>query len=101
MKWLSSDCKVTSSLLKYLPMAMLCDYCRKGIMYGNKVSHAKNRSKRTWKPNLHKKRVVLVGRAMNLKLCTKCIRFFAKAALALKEQKEQKEQVSTIPTAAA
>jgi large subunit ribosomal protein L28 len=70
-------------------MAMICDNCSKGIMYGHKVSHAKNRSNRTWKPNLHKKRVVVMGRPMNLKLCTKCIRLFAKAALALKEQKEQ------------
>ena len=79
-------------------MAMQCDNCSKGIMYGHKVSHAKNRSNRTWKPNLHKKRVVMEGRAMNLKLCTKCIRLFAKVAVALKEQKEQS---STIPVVTA
>lgn len=78
-------------------MAMKCDNCSKGIMYGHKVSHAKNRSNRTWKPNLHKKRVVMEGRAMNLKLCTKCIRLFKKAAEAVKEQKAQ---TSTIPVAA-
>lgn len=79
-------------------MAMQCDNCQKGIMYGHKVSHAKNRSNRTWKPNLHKKKVVLEGRAMNLKLCTKCIRLFKKAAEALKAQKEQ---TSTAPIATA
>jgi len=77
-------------------MAMICDNCQKGIMYGHKVSHAKNRSNRTWKPNLHKKKVVLNGRSINAKLCTKCIRLFSKAALALKEQKEQ---TSTAPVA--
>lgn len=78
-------------------MAMICDNCQKGIMYGHKVSHAKNRSNRTWKPNLHKKRVVVEGRAMNLKLCTKCIRLFGKAAATLKAQKEA---TSTIPVTA-
>ena len=67
-------------------------------MYGHKVSHAKNRSNRTWKPNLHNKRVVMEGRAMNLKLCTKCIRLFKKAAQALVDQKAQ---TSTVPAATA
>lgn len=70
-------------------MAMKCDNCAKGIMYGHKVSHAKNRSNRTWKPNLHNKRVVFNGKVMNAKLCTKCIKLFKKATLALAEQREQ------------
>lgn len=68
-------------------MAMICDNCKKGIMYGHKVSHAKNRSNRTWKPNLHKKTVVFNGKKMNARLCTKCIKLFKKAEMALKEQK--------------
>lgn len=67
---------------------MLCDNCGKGIMYGNLVSHAKNRTHRTFKPNLHKKTVVFNGRKMNAKLCTKCIKLFKKADLALKAQME-------------
>lgn len=70
-------------------MAMLCDNCGKGIMYGNLVSHAKNRSKRTFKPNLHKKTVVFNGKKMNAKLCTKCIKLFKKADKALKEVREE------------
>lgn len=69
-------------------MAMICDNCQKGIMYGHKVSHAKNRSNRTWKPNLHKKTVVFDGKKINAKLCTKCIKLFKKASVALKEQRE-------------
>ena len=80
-------------------MAMICDNCGKGIMYGHKVSHAKNRSNRTWKPNLHKKKVVLNGRSINAKLCTKCIRLLTRAALALKEQKEQTSNtIATVTT---
>ena len=74
-------------------MAMICDNCGKGIMYGHKVSHAKNRSNRIWKPNLHKKTVVFNGKKMNAKLCTKCIKLFKKAENALKEQREAASSV--------
>jgi large subunit ribosomal protein L28 len=77
-------------------MAMICDNCGKGIMYGHKVSHAKNRSNRTWKPNLHKKTVIFNGKTWNAKLCTKCIKLFKKASVALKAQKELS---STVPVA--
>lgn len=70
-------------------MAMICDNCGKGIMYGHKVSHAKNRSNRTWKPNLHMKKVVFNGKSVSAKLCTKCIKLFKKAEQALKAQREQ------------
>ncbi len=72
-------------------MAMICDNCSKGIMYGHKVSHAKNRSNRTWKPNLHKKTVVFNGKKMNAKLCTKCIKLFKKAEEARKEIASQSQ----------
>jgi len=68
-------------------MAMMCDNCSKGIMYGHKVSHAKNRSNRTWKPNLHKKTVMFNGKKINAKLCTKCSKMFKKAESLLQEQK--------------
>lgn len=61
-------------------MARLCDNCGKGIMYGNLVSHAKNRSKRTFKPNLHTKKIEFNGRTMRLKLCTKCAKLLRKAS---------------------
>ena len=67
----------------------MCDNCGKGIMYGNLVSHAKNRSKRTFKPNLHKKTVVFNGRKINGKFCTKCIKLFKKAEAARVEIKEE------------
>ena len=70
-------------------MAMLCDFCGKGIMYGNKVSHAKNRSKRTFRPNLHKKKIIVEGRSIRAKLCTKCIKLAAKAK---KEESEVSQE---------
>ncbi|HCS78193.1 TPA: 50S ribosomal protein L28, partial [Patescibacteria group bacterium] len=35
---------------------MKCANCGKGIMIGHRVSHAKNRTRRIFKPNLHKSR---------------------------------------------
>ena len=77
-------------------MAMKCDNCSKGIMYGHKVSHAKNRSNRTWKPNLHMKRIMVNGKSIRAKLCTSCIGLFKKAAVVAKAIKEQN---STTPVA--
>ena len=51
-----------------------CENCGKGVMYGHNVSHAKNRTKRLFKPNLHAARVMIDGMVRRVKLCTKCLR---------------------------
>lgn len=63
-------------------MAMKCEHCFKGIMYGHNVSHSKRRTKRTFKPNLHFQRVIVDGRFQRMKLCAKCVRLFKKRAKA-------------------
>lgn len=55
-------------------MARVCDLCGKGSMPGHNVSHAKNRSKRRWYPNLHKVRVEVEGQIKTLKICTRCLK---------------------------
>ena len=59
-------------------MAFKCDNCGKGVMYGHNVSHAKNRTRRLFKPNLHAARVVIDGIGKRLRLCTKCLRMVKK-----------------------
>ena len=55
-------------------MSRKCDICGKTTTTGNKVSHAHNRTRRTWKPNLLKVRT-MVGRSKTvLKVCTRCLR---------------------------
>lgn len=51
-----------------------CANCGKGIMVGHNVSHAKNRTRKVFKPNLHSAKVVLNGVSRRVKLCTKCLR---------------------------
>ena len=55
---------------------MKCDNCGKGIMIGHNVSHAKNRTRKIFKPNLHTSRVFVNGAFKRMKLCTKCLRRF-------------------------
>jgi len=43
-------------------------------MVGYNVSHAHNKSKKVWYPNLQKIRVVVNGRVKRIKVCTRCIR---------------------------
>lgn len=55
-------------------MSKRCDVCDKGVMYGNNVSHAKNRTRRRWEPNLKKLRVVYQGAIRTMKVCTRCLK---------------------------
>ncbi|MCX7787503.1 MAG: 50S ribosomal protein L28 [Spirochaetes bacterium] len=55
-------------------MARRCEICGKGTVSGNNVSHAKNATRRVWKPNLVKVRT-LVGRTpKTMKICTRCLK---------------------------
>jgi large subunit ribosomal protein L28 len=60
-------------------MAAQCFNCGKGIMYGHNVSHAKNRTRKIFKPNLHSARITLNGVQKRVKLCTKCQRTLKKS----------------------
>ena len=51
-----------------------CFVCGKGVAYGNSVSHANNKTRRTWKPNLQVARIVgLEGKTIKVKVCTGCL----------------------------
>lgn len=63
-------------------MARICDVCGKGRSVGNNVSHANNKSKRVWRPNLQRVRAAVNGGVQRLLVCTRCLRSgkIAKAA---------------------
>ncbi|MGQ0648733.1 MAG: 50S ribosomal protein L28 [Gemmatimonadaceae bacterium] len=50
-----------------------CYVCDKGVTYGNNVSHANNKVRRTWKPNLQVVRVQAEGKIVKVKVCTRCL----------------------------
>lgn len=66
-------------------MAMKCENCGKGVMYGHNVSHAKNRTRKIFRPNLHQTRVVLDGISKRMRLCVKCIRDLKRKAKKVSE----------------
>ena len=55
-------------------MAMRCDICGKGPMFGNNVSHAHNVTKRRFNPNLQSVRALVNGSVKRVKVCTTCIK---------------------------
>ena len=55
-------------------MAQVCELCGKRPAVGNNVSHAHNKTKRRFKPNLQRVRAVVEGTTRRLRVCTRCIR---------------------------
>lgn len=55
-------------------MSKVCEICGKKPQYGNNVSHANNRTRRRWEPNLQKIRVKKDGSVIRMKVCTQCIK---------------------------
>jgi large subunit ribosomal protein L28 len=55
-------------------MARVCEVCGKGPTVGNNVSHANNKTKRRWKPNLQRVRANLKGTVKYILACTRCLR---------------------------
>ena len=55
-------------------MAKMCDICGKKPVSGNNISHAHNRTRRRWLPNLQSVRAQIDGKTQRIKACTTCIR---------------------------
>jgi large subunit ribosomal protein L28 len=55
-------------------MARVCEVCGKHRSVGNSVSHANNKTKRTWQPNLQRVHAKVGGAGQRLLVCTRCIR---------------------------
>ena len=55
-------------------MARVCEICGKGKQIGHNVSHANNKTKREWRPNLQTVRIVKDGATRKVRLCAKCIK---------------------------
>lgn len=51
-----------------------CEVCGKAIQIGNNVSHSNKKSKKIWKSNIKRIRVLENSRAVRKYVCTRCIR---------------------------
>ena len=55
-------------------MSRECEICGKKRMLGNNVSHANNRTRREFRPNLVTVRAKVNGASKRMKICTRCLR---------------------------
>lgn len=55
-------------------MARVCDICGKGAAVGHAISHAHNRTKRRWLPNLQKRSIVVGKATRRVMVCTICLK---------------------------
>ena len=57
-------------------MAKVCQVTGKGVLTGNNVSHANNKTRRRWMPNIHERRfwVASENRWVKLKVSTNALR---------------------------
>ena len=59
-------------------MAM-CDICGKTKSSGNNVSFSHKKTKRVFRPNIQRTRILVNGTFKQVNACTRCIRTMAKA----------------------
>ncbi len=57
-----------------------CEVCGKGPQFGHNVSHSNRRTRRQFRPNIQRVRVMKNGRLVSKYMCAKCIRTMGKDA---------------------
>jgi large subunit ribosomal protein L28 len=55
-------------------VAYSCKICGKRHQSGHNVSHANNKTKRIFSPNLQTVRALINGAARRIRVCTRCLR---------------------------
>ena len=55
-------------------MSQICEFCGKKPQVGCNVSHAHNKTRRRFNPNLQRVRHVENGRVRRVRVCTRCLR---------------------------
>jgi large subunit ribosomal protein L28 len=59
----------------------VCNNCGKKPQFGNNVSFSMRHTKRQFKPNLRKTKVMQGGKLVSVTLCAKCIKAMSKDAV--------------------
>jgi large subunit ribosomal protein L28 len=54
-------------------MSRKCEICGKKPMFGNRISHSNNATRRRFNPNIRKMRVVVDGVKKRVTICTDCL----------------------------
>lgn len=51
-----------------------CEICGKGTEFGHNVPRSKKKTKRQFRPNVQRKRVMINGEMRRMNICTRCLR---------------------------
>jgi len=55
-------------------VAFVCEICNKRHQTGHHVSHANNKTKRVFNPNLQTVKALINGAPRRIRVCTRCLR---------------------------
>ena len=55
-------------------MSKVCTVCQKGQTSGNNVSHSNRKTRRTFKANVQKVKIVKEGKVESAYVCTSCLK---------------------------
>ncbi len=55
-------------------MAKVCVICRKSKDTGFQISHSNVKTKRKWRPNIQRVKILLDGSPRRVNVCTRCIK---------------------------
>jgi len=56
-----------------------CSICGKTPQFGHNVSHSKQATNRSWKPNIQKATIMVDGKPKKVSICTRCLRTLNRA----------------------
>jgi large subunit ribosomal protein L28 len=51
-----------------------CALCGKGPSFGHNVSHANNKTRKVWRPNVQRVKAIQDGTVRHIRVCTQCIK---------------------------
>lgn len=51
-----------------------CEICGKKPSFGNQISHSHRISRRIWRPNIQRVRVLINGQRRRISVCTACLK---------------------------
>ena len=55
-----------------------CEMCGKSPQFGHNVSHSNRKTKRQFKPNIQRVKMLEAGKLVSKNLCARCIRTLSK-----------------------
>jgi large subunit ribosomal protein L28 len=55
-------------------MSKVCEICGKRPISGNNISHAHNKTRRRWLPNLQPVHANLSGKKVKMRVCASCLK---------------------------